>query len=193
VGPNYAGTSAGASTGLQAWANPSFAAGAPNRSAAQCYVGTPFGQWSEFLLTTNYGFSVPGNAVIDGVVARVHRWNDSVQIKDNLVALVIAGNVAFGDTKGTANNWSYQADQGFAGNLDAQVYGGATDKWNLALTPAIVNASDFGVGWSLYSADNSFHAGNIDASELTVYYSFPVVVPDSARVRTQAVQRSVTW
>lgn len=85
---------------------------------------------------------------------------------DSVVKLVVSGAVE-GDSKAIAALWP---------DADAvQDYGGETDVWGTAttLTPAIVNASTFGVVLSAVATDTV--TASVDHIQVTVFYSTSVV------------------
>lgn len=128
------------------------------------------------LTLTNFGFSVPSNATICGVVAVVKKKAANVNalstVFDNSVKLVKAG-VVGGNNKALVGNWTT--------TNTAFTYGGDADLWGLTLTPADVNASNFGVAFSanISGTISLIPSAQIDNIQLTVYYtlsSLPVVL-----------------
>lgn len=57
---------------------------------------------------------------------------------DRYIQLISGGNLT-GDNKKSSSQYP-------TGGMATATYGGSTDKWNVALTAAIVNASNFGIG-----------------------------------------------
>jgi hypothetical protein len=130
------------------------------------------------LTLTNFGFTIPLDATICGVVANVKKKADHVNVlstvSDNSVKLV-KGGVVSGNNKALAGNWT-TTNTSFT-------YGGDTDNWGLALTPADVNASNFGVAFSsnINGTISLIPSAQIDNVQLTVYYtlsSLPVALTD---------------
>jgi hypothetical protein len=128
------------------------------------------------LTLTNFGFSVPSNASICGVVAVVKKKAANVNalstVADNSVKLVKAG-VVGGNNKALVGNWTT--------TNTAFTYGGDADLWGLALTPADVNASNFGIAFSanISGTISLIPSAQIDNIQLTVYYTLsalPVVL-----------------
>jgi len=127
---------------------------------------------SKYLKVSNYGFSVPNDATIDGIKVEVERKAQSPdRIKDYSLKLQ-KGGVIGGDNKAAAGFW---------GNSETTVaYGSDTDKWGLAWTPADINASDFGF---VFSAKKDTTQGSdvevkVDHIKITVYYTEAEVVPE---------------
>jgi hypothetical protein len=141
-----------ASVGTVAWIIPAPGLGLPHATL-------PTGDTSEYCLVSNLGFAIPSAAQVLGVTVAVLRFSHSTgtgQIRDDSVRLFVSG-VAEGDDKAeTGINWP-------KGTAGTQSYGGAADVWGASLTPAIVNAADFGVA---ISAKN--YGAAADTAELVV-------------------------
>jgi hypothetical protein len=95
---------------------------------------------THYLRATNFGFSIPAGATINGVTVEVSRCDssESEQVHDGTLKLV-KGGIIGGDDKASEAIWF----PGFS--FETATYGGAVDLWGLVLTPADVNASNFGV------------------------------------------------
>src|SRR5690606_26209945 len=84
-----------------------------------------------------------------------------VEASDNIVKLVKGGSVV-GDDK-SSGSWPIE--------LAPELYGGPTDLWGTSLTPAEVNASDFGVVLSAtVGSDAVAYVAHI---QIKVFYSTP--------------------
>jgi hypothetical protein len=94
---------------------------------------------SPLLEVRGFGFAIPASASIVGVSVRVLRFGNLVQITDDTVRLLAAA--PLGDSRAAAMGWPT--------SLQSREYGTVEDTWGAALTPAIVNASSFGVGLSV--------------------------------------------
>jgi hypothetical protein len=109
----------------------------------------------------------------------------TTSVVDNSVSLVIAG-VAVGDDKAAGGTWPTARTQ--------KVYGGSSDKWGNALTPAIVNASGFGVAISATVGTDS--QAEIDTVQITVYAQtsdYQSVHFTSAFTATGVLSRPNVW
>ncbi|MCR4339413.1 MAG: glycine-rich protein [Gemmatimonadaceae bacterium] len=83
----------------------------------------------------------------------------SGDVVDNVVRLVRGGTVV-GDDKAAATQWP---------SVDTyKTYGGATDMWGTTLTPAQVNAADFGV---VLSATVTTGTAEVDHVRMTIHYT----------------------
>ncbi len=150
-----------ASVGNTAWVNPSNAMASDNVYAT---VDLDAGI-SHYLKATNFGFSIPTDAVINGVVVEVekHMAPYFVNVVDYSVRLVKGGTIS-GNDKANPNTWS---------TTDTYVdYGSPLDTWGLSLTPSDVNSANFGVAfsarawWAYVGID-----GYVDHIRMTVFYS----------------------
>ncbi len=113
-----------------------------------------FGQPSKLLKLTDFGFSLPTSAVVDGILFEPFCIGGSGG-GDFAVRLVVGGTI--GGTDRSVGTWS--------GN-EFHSYGGATDLWGETPDYADVNASDFGVAIAV-------DGGPVGISSLSVsvYYS----------------------
>lgn len=128
------------------------------------------GDISNYVTATNFGFTIPVGATIDGIVVDIERSDNggSGNIKDNIVKIIKAGTIT-GTDKSAGANWP---------SSDAtKTYGTATDLWGTTWTVANINASTFGVA---ISAKRTGGGGNnrarIDNIQITVYYTVTLPV-----------------
>ncbi|MDI9258042.1 T9SS type A sorting domain-containing protein [Flavobacterium sedimenticola] len=124
---------------------------------------------------SNYGFSIPGNAIVNGIVVTVNRRTSATNggriTKDNLVSLV-KGGVVTGNNKATAT--------AYGTTFAVATYGSATDTWGTTWTPADINAANFGAVISV-NANNSLTA-TIDYIRITIHYTVIGFTPSSGCV-----------
>lgn len=119
---------------------------------------------SNYLQASNFGFTIPPTAVIRGV--RV-TWDRSVEegdptnVDDSSARLLVSGTVS-GTNKSTGSTW-----KGLT--YEDKVFGGSSDLWGLTLTPAQVDASNFG---AVLAATHSGSPSDlvVDYCEITVWY-----------------------
>ncbi len=162
VGPSLPGTAANdASAGDVAWASVNNVL-VDDTLSAGAHLDTA--QTSQYLFATNFGFSIPGGATIIGVVLDAFvRTTGGTSVVDHTVKLIDAGVLA-GTNKAVASLWTW--DPG-----GTRSWGGGTDLWGIALTPAKINASNFGVGFRNTNLGGDGVNTGIDYAKLTVYYT----------------------
>lgn len=166
-GPKYPTTTTttnGTGTDSQ-WANPANIFADDGSNATSSFFNTIF--QTQELNGGTFGFNIPTNAVIDGIVLEMEvpssaRWangNGSMKLKK-------AGSVVGDNKDGTATVSS-----------NVYTYGSSTDLWGTTWTPAQINASNFGFGFeaTFTSSPNDF-AIAIDFVRITVYWHYSVDV-----------------
>jgi hypothetical protein len=170
AGPNNAGTGSNVDgPGTISWSNPGniTTAGTPYATAALSTSAT-----SEYLQGTNYGFSIPTNATIDGIQVTIRRQSSSCgggnSINDITVRLIKGGTIT-GDNKATTTDWPT--------SLGTATYGGAADLWATTWTPADINASNFGVALSAVNQSSySSRTATVDYMQISVTYTVPLPI-----------------
>lgn len=162
AGPNNGGTFADdASVGTVAWSNPSNAQTSNDARATATSITTNV--VSHYLKATNFGFSIPSGATIDGILVEIERSaSTSNNNKDNSIKIVKGGTIQ-GNEKAVADAWP---------TTDAYAsYGGAADLWGLTWTPTDINAADFGVVVSAQSYSGGLLGARVDHIRITIYYT----------------------
>jgi len=175
VGPNSAGTGTNVNVTGIAWSNPGNITASDNNRAS---VSLNNGEISDALVATNFGFTIPATATIDGVTVSIEKSGTRTTffgfpiryINDNSIQLTIDGTTPIGDNKASATAWP-------SSDTPTQ-YGGATDAWNASLTPTDVNSSNFGVyiQASCIFWPGGPETGYIDHVTVTIDYSIPTPV-----------------
>lgn len=160
-GPNSGGTFANDSTvGSRDWTNMDYAVSSNNEKA---YVNFPSsGITSHYLKATNFGFDIPTEATVDGILVEVEKMNtdDYPGVVDSSVKIVKGGTIQ-GDNKSLGGSWP-TSDAYYS-------YGDSSDLWGLSWTAADINSSDFGMAISVYKSD-SWGNAQVDHIRITVYY-----------------------
>lgn len=188
--------------GTAAWSNPTNIEAADGQTADVTLASS--GDVSHYLTASAFGFSIPSTATITGIEVSVLR-NCSLHappigpytpaIGDSAVRLIKAGTIQTPDKSG-------QAAWPTTGNAQAAVYGGPTDLWGGAWTPADINDVGFGFAHSvkaLYTMAGGVWA-TVDNVVVVVYYTLPGGVPvvadaviyanETAELRTEGMYRS---
>ena len=161
-----AGTGADVPHGDTAWSDPGniTVSGIPYAT-----VNLSHGDDSHYLRGTNFGFSIPDDATIDGITVTIRRSGDQsfgYGVEDHHIHLVKNGVIqTSGDDKADTNsNWPT--------TLAARSYGSTSDKWRLSWSAADINNVNFGV--ALCARNNSpfsTHIGSVDYIQVTVTYT----------------------
>lgn len=141
-----------------------------------------FNDSTDYLKASNFGFAIPTTATINGVVVEVERYSPG-SIRDASIRLVKNGFIAGDDkiNRATGLDWPAPTDT----NTYVS-YGGSTDLWGLSLTPADINATNFGVVYRAWRTgtgipDSPFgvppYNASIDHICMKVYYTAPAPPP----------------
>ena len=128
-----------------------------------------------WLLATNFGFTVPTDADIDGIEVLIDRGaSGAYAVDDNAVKLFSSGSPV-GNDAATGTFWKELP------GTRVDTYGGASDLWGGAWTPADVNNSTFGIGLSatIYNFEGPEvpDVAYIDYFAITVHYALQALAP----------------
>jgi len=158
---------------VKPWITPSNAAVDDGTLTTATFIteddGFPNGQnYTHYLNATNFGFTIPDGARIDGVVVvyEMSKTTTLIGPYENTARLIIGG--ALKNTN--------KADATTPGEWTGlKTYGSSTDTWGESLTSAIVNASDFGTGaragQASLGANVIASTASVDVISITVYYT----------------------
>jgi len=131
------------------------------------------------LKATNFGFSIPTGATIDGIEVEIERraTGDQLVKDDSLYIVKSDGNYGSSNKADTVNLWPTTDTY--------KTYGSPSDLWGETWTAEDINSSNFGVGISAhcYFVDYGSKA-EIDHIRITVYYSVGTVSPFPSFFRT---------
>lgn len=174
-----------AAVGTVAWSNPGNAVSSNDVRASVRLVEED----SHYLKATNFGFTVPTTAFVEGVAVRIERSQGSGDgsTSDAVVQLVVSGTNQGQNKADFATAWT---------GTDTYIrypVSSVTDLWDISgLTPAIVNASNFGCVLSATNA-GAFAVGRdalVDHIEMTVYYIEPIARAHGTMKRSMLSERS---
>lgn len=160
AGPLLPGTTGLASSGV-AWS--SLSSAQTEDSVASVASLTVASDESSLLVVRQFGFAVPAGASIRGVRVSVRgkaTASDPEDVRDEELKLVVGGAVA-GASLDTAK-WSSA--------YVTRDYGGPTNLWGLALTPAIVNDPQFGAAFRAKYHGATSGTAEVDVIRVAVYY-----------------------
>jgi len=159
-GPNSPATAVDDSTvGTETWSSVTDVLTSNNTYANMpCLVS----RITHYVKVTNFGFSIPSGATIDGIVVEVEIKSTGVTgARDSSVKLVKSGTISGTDLARSAA----------IGAETYIVYGTSTNLWGLAWTDADINSSLFGAA---FAATWTFSKGGViqlDHIRITVYYT----------------------
>ena len=162
AGPNGSGTQASVSGGgTSAW-------GTPSAAATENGTGTEYdatADASETLKLTNFGFSIPAGATINGITVRVKRkrMSSGANMHDALIKLYKAGTLVGSNKADTGTRWPT--------TFTFATYGSSSDLWGTTWSYSDINNSGFGVGiegsLDIATSDN----GNVDFADISIDYT----------------------
>jgi hypothetical protein len=188
VGPNSPGTGTNVAVGGgTAWSNPTNVTASDNSYAS---VSLSFFAVSDALVATNFGFSIPGTATIDGITVSIEK-NGTGFTFDLNIQLTKNGTTAVGSNYALITPWP---------GSDTNVgYGGAADLWGTTWTPAEINSSNFGVyiraiGLNLFGSS----VASVDHVTVTIDYTIPTpveLISFDGQVNDEVIELkwSTTW
>ncbi|MBS2014676.1 MAG: hypothetical protein JST00_17445 [Deltaproteobacteria bacterium] len=116
---------------------------------------------SSFLRLTGFAFGLPADAVVKGLSLRIRRRAAAGVVRDREIRLSNGG-VLVGADKKESDPWPSA--------FGDRIYGGATDLWAATLSPAVLDASGFGVAIKARLDGVASAEAAIDAVTLTVHY-----------------------
>lgn len=121
---------------------------------------------SNYLNCTNFGFSIPANATINGIMVGVERTK-SGSVWDYAAVLINA------DGSGGDSSSNLSTGAAWSNTESVHTFGGPTADWGSSWTPSKINSSNFGFAISAYgvSDDYTYDTAYIDTVQITVYYS----------------------
>lgn len=164
-GPNSPGTSADDSSiggALSIWSNPNNSQASDNSYATCILTGG-----THYLKNTNFGFSIPSGATIDGIVVEIERHDNSGGLgttKDNAVRIVKGGTIGSTD-KSTGTDWAATDPNTYVS------YGGVSDLWGETWTDSDINSSGFGTALSAQQGSGGPGGASCDHVRVTVHYT----------------------
>lgn len=159
---DYAGTS-------YVWGTPNNAIASDNTyttSVSPDSIGT-VPHYSDYLVASSFGNSLPGGATIDGIEVTVERVTNSTTVQDVTVQLMKAGSPVGSNLANTGVSWPQNSEA-------TATYGGSSNLWGTTWSASDVNNSGFGVRFStLRNAGAGARNMQVDAIRIKVYYTVP--------------------
>ena len=117
---------------------------------------------SEYLKSTNFGFTIPAGATINGIVVEIERSTPIAgQVTDGRVRIVKGGTIGATDRSG--GTWP---------STDAYAsYGSSSDLWGETWTSTDINSSLFGTALVAAWVSASAPVAQVDHVRITVHYT----------------------
>jgi hypothetical protein len=161
-GPRSPGTAVNDNSyGQGAWTDPEYVVSDDSQYATIVLAGAT----SNYIKATNFGFSIPAAATINGIVVEVKKIETPIdgEMFDDVIKLVKGGTVQ-GNNKSTGASWPTSEQY--------SSYGGTSDLWGLGWISDDINSSNFGV---VVAGAGTGSMGGVMASvnhiRITVYYT----------------------
>ncbi len=155
-------------TGGINWSNPGRSISSNNSYSISNNDLSNNGDYTDYLKVTNFGFSIPNGATIDGIIVEIEYFDNgsSNKARDNNVRIVKGGTIGTAD-KSNGINWPNNDPDSYTS------YGSNIDLWNETWTDTDINSTTFGFAISGKRQGNGsgecFPA--IDHIRITVYYT----------------------
>ena len=148
------------SVGTTAWSNPGNA-GADDGSSATCLALVD----SQYLQGTNFGFSIPGGATINGIELELERRSQSslLTVADMSIVLRKSDGTYAAENKATPGNWPT--------TFAIASYGSSSDLWGETWTASDINDIDFGAAVQHQQTQEAGGGGLIDFMRVSVTYT----------------------
>jgi hypothetical protein len=181
-----------ATVGTVAWNNPDNAkiGSDSNYAIASNYDTTDL--FSHYLKATNFGFSIPNGATINGILVEIQHYTTRDDgAKESAIKIVKSDGLIGIINKSTGANWNQYPEVYTS-------YGSSTDLWGESWDTTKINSSNFGVVASL-ELNGAITLGTavakVDHIRITVYYteavggeaSSPVIFKSGAVFRSGVI------
>lgn len=188
VGPTFPGTGANNNTyapfETNAWVNPgNITANDGNYARAI----SPDGQDTNYLQASNFGFSIPAGATINGITLVINKRNASPNTNegicnDSLVQLVTSSGSINATNKADFNPSHWLA------TFSSITYGSSSDLWGASWSASDINSSNFGAVFAANIGDPDGGGSptcDVDYMTVTVAYTpIPPVPSPRLQIRT---------
>ena len=146
------------------WSTPTNIYTSNNAYADVILEGAENWEYSHWLRATDFGFSIPTGAIINGIKVEIEKKSDApYDIHDESVKIVDEGYEAGTEHK-LLGDWT--------GTDTYYVYGGSTDLWGTSWSDSEINAESFGLYISAYNNHGIvIKDAYIDHITIKIYYA----------------------
>ncbi len=146
------------------WSNTGNVAASDNSYVTSGNIPGASGAYTDYLVVTDFGFSIPLGSTISGIVVEVERADPNARTADYSIRIVKNG--VIGSTEKSFN-------AGYTMTDNYQIYGNAGDLWGEGWTESDINDAGFGVAIAAQrSVAGGTTAGRIDHIRIIVFYDF---------------------
>lgn len=182
AGPNFAGTGADdASVGTKAWSNASrIVAEDGSSSGSALGAGT-----THYLKATNFGFSIPSGATINGIQVEWKRSRTAggTSYVDSAIRIVKSDGSIGSTNRSAGASWTPTT-------LTWDSFGSSSDLWGESWAYSDINSSNFGAVVSAIGV-GSLTAGSVDACRITITYTASASGPANVKTQIGVAEASV--
>lgn len=141
---------------------------------------------SYYLKGTNFNFSIPSNARIDGIKVEIERSIAQAisNVKDNSVKIIKGGTISGDEKADTVTAWPISSGDAYA------TYGGTSVLWGLSWTAADINSSNFGAAIQAKNTVPSkptIETAQVDHMRITITYTLPTMTVGTTGTQTSTM------
>lgn len=160
-----------ASVGTVAWINMDNVKVSDNNRAYANPLNTD--DVSHYLKATNFDFSVPDGALINGILVEIEKTseNSNEGIRDYSIKIVKSDGSLGTVNKKKNDSWPTMFDEVIS------QYGASVDLWDESWSASDLNNSNFGVVISAYNNNDPDSYAYIDHIKIKVYYTITTTSP----------------
>ena len=153
--------------GTVAWNNPDNAKASDDSYATTTPPGQGTKLYTHYLKATNFSFSIPSGATIDGILVELEVVDDSFYNSAfESKTYIVKADGSYGTTNKATTDQLLPTTEAYIS------FGASDELWGETWTSANINDSDFGVGISVvYSDDENTADIKADHIRIKVYYT----------------------
>lgn len=131
-----------------------------------CYQSSCFR--SRYLVCSDFGFSIPADALITGIKVQVNGFCDTELSVFDSTVILMKSNSPCGGNMASPSPWPTM--------ITSFIYGGLTELWGLSWTPQEINSPGFGAFIKVYNSSSQAPKVYVDEVSITVSYSLATSV-----------------
>jgi hypothetical protein len=147
--------------GTIAWSTPGNVLASDN-SYAQANI-TASGGTTHYVKATDFDFTIPSGATIDGIIVEVERRAGVASAIEDEAVRIVKGDTIGSTDRSSATLWP---------NADTyETYGSASDLWGETWTDSDINSTGFGFAIACQNNSANDRQARIDHIQITVHYT----------------------